>query len=145
AASGSSLASRAPGGAQRASSACSGATRTPHAPAASAWAAKRPPSARSPGRPTNRSPWVTSRESTTARRGPSRRGAGCTRRAPDASARRSGDQACTQRLPGDVRVVEGDLVAAGELLPLLVALAGDDDHVAVGGQRDGSLDRGATV
>src|SRR2546423_14146951 len=110
-----------------------------------AWAAKRPPSTFSPGRPTNRSPNPTSRESITARRGPCPRPVDRASRAPVASATRAGDQSCTQRLPRHRGVVEGDLVAVRELLALLVALAGDDDDVAVGGQPDGLLDRRAPV
>src|SRR4051794_19039028 len=124
--------------------ACSGATRTPHAPPSSARSANAPPSTFSPRSPTNRSPSPASRESMTARRGPSavvERSS----RAPAASATRSGDQARTQRLPRHRRVVERDLVPVRELLALLVALAGDDDDIAVGGQRDRLLDRRAPV
>ena len=51
------------------------------------------------------------------------------------SARSRGCPACdalagAQRLPGDRHVVEGHLAAPGELLALLVALAGDHEHVA---------------
>ena len=60
--------------ASTAASRCSGPTSTPQAPASSAWAAKRPPSALAPRRPTNRSPGPTSRESITARSGPARSG-----------------------------------------------------------------------
>src|SRR3954470_11127091 len=110
-----------------------------------AWAAKRPPSTFSPGRPTNRSPNPTSRESITARRGPCPRPVDRASRAPVASATRSGDQSCTQRLPRHRRVVERDLAAARELLALLMALAGDDDDIAVGGQADRLLDGRAPV
>ena len=47
----------------------SGVTMTPHAPAVSAPEANSPPSTRAPGRPTNRSPPPTSRESITTRAG----------------------------------------------------------------------------
>src|SRR5256885_1071115 len=138
-------ASSVPGCAQRAASACSGPTRTPHAPLASACGAKRPPSTLPPLRPTNRSPAPTSRESMTTRAGPAACGAGATRRAPAAWAMRSGDQSRTERLAGDGDVVEGHLVPVGELLALLVALAGDDHDVAPLGDADPALDRGATV
>src|SRR4051812_1948828 len=125
--------------------ACSSVTSAPHAPAASAWAAKRPPSSRSPRRPTNRSPGPASRESTIARRGPPFAVAPPASRAPAAAATCSGDQPCTQRLPRHRRVVERDLVPAGELLALLVPLAGDDHDVAVGGQADRLRDRRLAV
>src|SRR3954469_19503128 len=79
------------------------------------------------------------------RDGPGASGSGETSTAPAASATRSGDQSCTQRLPRHRRVVERDLAPARELLALLVALAGDDDDIAVGGQADRLLDGGAPV
>src|SRR3954452_1484624 len=109
-------------------SACSGATRTPHAPPASACAANVPPSTLAPGSPTNRSPAPTSRESIVARTG-----------------RSSDDQSITERLAGDGDVVERDLLPVRELLALLVALAGDQHHVAALGQADRVEDRLATV
>src|SRR3954454_17588914 len=143
--SGSSAARSAPGCAHRAASACSGPTRTPHAPLASACGANRPPSTFSPVRPTKRSPWPTPRESMTTRCGPAACGAGLTSRAPAAWATRSGDQSRTERLAGDGDVVEGDLAPAGELLALLVALARDDEHVTGPGHVDRLLDRRAAV
>src|SRR3954470_24980226 len=143
--SGSSAARSAPGGAHRAASACSGPTRTPHAPLARACGANRPPSMFSPVSPTNRSPWPTARESMTTRCGPAACGAGLTSRAPAAWATRSGDQSRTERLAGDGDVVEGDLAPAGELLALLVALARDHEHVAGPGHVDRHLDGRAAV
>src|SRR3954454_16288317 len=145
ASSGSSAASRAPGGAHRGAAAWSGATRTRHAPLASACGAKRPPSTFSPVRPTNRSPGPTARESMTTRCGPAAWGAGLTSRAPAARATRSGDQSRTQRLAGDGHVVGGDRAPAGELLALFVALARDHEHVAGLGHVDRLLDRRAAV
>ena len=74
--SGSSAAISAPGTAHRAASACSGVVSTPHAPAASACGAKRPPSSCSPRRPTNSAPGPAWRESMTARSGPVALGGG---------------------------------------------------------------------
>src|SRR5919206_3944746 len=138
-------AASAPGGAQRAASAWSGPTRTPHAPLASACGANRPPSTLPPTRPTKRSPCPTARESMTTRCGPAACGAGLTSRAPAAWATRSGDQSRTERLAGDGDVVERDLAPAGELLALLVALAGDHQHVARLGHVDRLLDRRTAV
>src|SRR3954451_16663001 len=143
--SGSSAARSAPGCAQRAASACSGPTRTPHAPLASACGANRPPSTFPPASPTKRSPWPTPRESMTTRWGPAACGAGLPSRAPAAWATRSGDQSRTERLAGDGDVVEGDFAPAGELLALLVALARDDEHVTGPGHVDRPLDRRAAV
>src|SRR3954471_6798415 len=143
--SGSSAASSTPGWAHRAASACSGATSTPHAPAASACAANLPPSTFSPGRPTNSSPARTSRESIVARAGPPECGAGATSRAPAASATCSGDQSRMQCLAGDLDVVERHLHAVGELLALLVALAGDQHDLARLRQADRVVDRLATI
>src|SRR3954451_16202001 len=143
--SGSSAARTTPGGAEPAPFACREPTSTPHAPASNACGANSEPSTLSPARPTNRSPRPTARESMTTRAGPSARGAGAASRAPAACATRSGDQSRTQRLAGDGDVVERDLASRLELLPLLVALAGDDHDVARLGDRDRSLDRGAAV
>ena len=129
--------------------------RPPRAPRA----ACSPPSERSPRSPTNRSPGPAWRESMLARRGPGSLAAPWTARprdaAPAARATRAASQpsrglparstrlrpsaitrwprgspAGAQRLPGDGHVVEGHLAAPGQLLPLLVALAGDHQHVA---------------
>src|SRR3954452_18298543 len=143
--SGSSAARSAPGCAHRAASACSGPTRTPHAPLASACGANRPPSTFSPASPTKRAPSPTPREPLTPRCGPGACGPVLTSRAPAACATRSGDQSRTERLAGDGDVVEGDLAPAGELLALLVALAGDHEDVAGLGHLDRLLDRGAAV
>src|SRR3954451_3437053 len=143
--SGSSAARTTPGGAEPAPFACREPTSTPHAPASNACGANSEPSTLSPARPTNRSPGPTARESMTTRAGPSARGAGGASRAPAACATRSGDQSRTQRLAGDRDVVERDLAPGLELLPLLVALAGDDHDVAGLGDRDRLLDRGAAV
>ena len=107
-------------------------TSTPHAPAASASAAKRPPSTCSPGSPTNRSPGPASRESIdralrarrTARAGGDQPRARRLRRRAQATRRARSASRAT------VDVVERHLAAARELLPLLVALAGDHDDVA---------------
>src|SRR4051812_2846601 len=145
AASGSSAARTTPDDDDPAPFACDAPTRTPHAPAASACGAKRPPSTLSPASPTKRSPSPTARESMTTRAGPPARGAGAASRAPAACATRSGDQSRTQRLAGDGDVVERDLAPPLELLALLVALAGDDDDVARLRDAHGALDRGAAV
>src|SRR4051794_10155736 len=125
--------------------ACPGPTSTPHAPLSSACSANRPPSWLSPGSPTNRSPWVTSRESMTVRRGPWPEPPSRVSVAWAALATRSGDHACTQRLPRDGDVVEGLLAPLGELLALLGALAGDDHDVAGLGQADRLGDRAPAV
>src|SRR3954452_5068493 len=145
AASGSSEPGTTPDDDDPAPSACDAPPRTPQAPPPSACGAKRPPSTLSPASPTKRSPSPTARESMTTRAGPPARGAGAASRAPAACATRSGDQSRTQRLAGDGDVVERDLAPPLELLPLLVALAGDDHDVARLGDRDRSLDRGAAV
>src|SRR3954467_3509857 len=79
------------------------------------------------------------------RDGPGPSGSGETSTAPAASATRSGDQAFTQRLPRHRHVVERDLAPARELLALLVALAGDDDDVALVRDGDRAPDRLAAV
>src|SRR3954447_923334 len=145
AASGSSAARTTPDDDDPAPLACDAPTRTPHAPAASACGAKRPPSTLSPASPTKRSPSPTARESMTTRAGPPACGAGAASRAPAACATRSGDQSRTERLAGDGDVVERDLVPVGELLALLVPLAGDHHDVAGLGHPDRLLDRGAPV
>src|SRR3954469_7073892 len=143
--SGSSAARTTPVGDAPAPFACRAPTSTPHAPASNACGANREPSTLSPARPTNRSPGPTAREPMTTRAGPSARGAGVASRAPAACATRSGDQSRTQRLAGDGDVVERDLAPGLELLPLLVALAGDDHDVARLGDRHRTLDRGPAV
>ena len=50
-----------------------------------------------------------------------------------------------ERFPRDGHVVERDLASAFELLPLLVALAGDDHHVARPRAGDRRVDRGAAI
>src|SRR5215218_2480636 len=176
AAAGSSAASTAPPSAAAAASrAQPGAASTPHAPARSASAAKRPPSTRSPGSAKNRSPGSIARESITARTGPPPRPrAPRTSSAPAAPAIRWSLQRLTpgwaplwraassrpgvsrraplrrlarlaERGARDLDVVERLLAPAGELLPLLVALAGDHDDVARLGQLDRLGDRRAAV
>src|SRR3954449_11614026 len=145
AASGSSAARTTPDDDDPAPFACAAPTRTPHAPAASACGAKRPPSTLPPMSPTKRSPAPTARESMTTRAGPPACGAGAASRAPAACATRSGDQSRTQRLAGDGDVVERHLVTVDELLALLVALPGDHHDVARLGRPDRLLDRGAPV
>src|SRR3954469_19618685 len=120
--------------------ACSDATSAPHAPPASACAAKPPPSTFSPTSPTKRSPGPAARESITARTGPPGNMTGAASRPPAACATSSGDHSRTQGLPRDGHVVEGHGPDVLELLIALVALAGDDDHVARLGQRDRALD-----
>ena len=73
-------------------------TRIPQAPASRAAAPNSPPSARSPGRPTNRSPSRTSLESITTRCGPSAPPLARTS-APAAEARRSPSKAINLRSP----------------------------------------------
>src|SRR5256885_8373790 len=129
----------------------SGSTTTPQAPASSACAANSPPSACWPGRPKNRSPGRSSRESAIARSGRPPLPTIATS-APAAAAMRSGESSITrgatlvdlgsrpsypgpaaqppQLLLGHVPVVEGDFPSARKLLSLLVALAGDHDRVA---------------
>src|SRR4051794_3982399 len=135
-------------------SAHSGRTRAPHAPWSRAFAANSPPSAFSPGNPTNRSPRPTSRESITARRGPSSttvRGARC--EVPAAAAaihstlrsRTARPQSRAQSVTRHGAVVERLLPPTLELLALLVALARDHDHVALAGALDRHRDRPAAV
>ena len=87
----------------------------------------RRPTKRSPGRP---------RASRPPRARPARRAASPTSRRPRASATRSASASITrrrrpaQRFARDGHVVERHLAPALELLALLVALAGDDHHVA---------------
>ena len=50
-----------------------------------------------------------------------------------------------QLLDRDLAVIEGDLATVLELLPLLVPLAGDHDHVARPGAPEREGDRGAAV
>ena len=74
------------------------ATRIPQAPWRSAAAPNSPPSKRSPGRPTNRSPSRTSRESITTRAGPPGPPLASTS-TPAAEARRSPSKAINSRRP----------------------------------------------
>ena len=101
----------------------------------SAAAAYAPPSTCSPGSPTNRSPGPAARESIDRplRARSPRAAAGSQRAAAPAACgdplRRSSSRA-PQRLARDGDVVERHLAPAGELLALLVALAGDHHDVA---------------
>ena len=126
--------------------------RVAAAPARAAASANRLPSVRLPGRATNRSPAATWRESTwtpvtTAS------GSASASRPPVTSAtsfererdHRAAPMQRAQLLGGDHAVVEGDLAAAGELLALLVALAGDQDGVARPGHGQGGPDGGPPV
>ena len=110
-------------------------TTTPQAPASIAAGANSPPSRWAPRRPKKRSPapacaGVDRRRGRRLRvalgehLGPQRR-----RDLPGSRGSRRAAQ-LPQLLAGDLAVVEGDLAPALELLPLLVALAGDDDGVA---------------
>src|SRR5699024_1252284 len=56
-----------------------------------------------------------------------------------------GAERAAQRSAGDGDVVEGDDVPAGQLLAVLVALAGDHHHIARGGSGERVGDRGVAV
>ena len=134
--------------------------RGEHAPCAgrSASAANSPPSTRSPGSATNRSPGSTARESITTRAGPVGGAVAPAHAARPRPRRRSAGRSSASRATSatpratarsasraTVDVVERLLAPAGELLALLVALAGDHDDVAGLGQLDRAGDRGAAV
>src|SRR5207248_2366659 len=120
-------------------------------------------------RPMNRSPAATRRESMLTPDGPCSPAAAAgarTSAAPAAHATRCASQslmrrgsrprsrravlcrrrpAGAQRFARDRDVVEWHLASVGELLPLLVSLTCDHQHVALLGARDGLCDRTRTV
>ena len=146
--SGSSAASTTPGPARAAAAACSGAVRDTPRPRRPALARRtRRRRCAGPGSPTNRVPGPASRESIVTRSGPAVRvGRMRARGAPAAAARPARGSSASSRASADagarrmsratVTSSNGSLRPRCELLPLLVALAGDHHDVAGPGGRD---------
>ena len=147
AASGSSAAMTAPRLAQRAASACSGATSTPHAPPASACAAKRPPSTCSPTQPDEQVAGPGgARVDHRARRAAGVRRAGATSRPPAACATCSGDHVAHAAPPGRRRRRRrAPCAPPSNSWPCSWPLPATTTTSPGRGQRDGALDRRAAV